>query len=219
MKGGIGSVILGWIIWQATGNILIGAVASFVLWPLISGILDGSKSLIRDVLRTVISLFEPQCEITALKEPDASKSKSSGLRILVTIKAKTASGAQDGIKGDIETTVNAALKHARDISKPFRNATDYIQEHNFTTAVYASRYKLTNKKCEDAFRRLIKRDGFICKGMFGSIAPEEITGFGIPSGLAGMSIQIHFILDGNTQQYALKGQLSPTPHEEFVIVF
>jgi hypothetical protein len=47
MEGGIGSAILGIIIWRLTGNFFVGAIASFILWPFFKAILSPIKNSIQ----------------------------------------------------------------------------------------------------------------------------------------------------------------------------
>jgi len=78
MKGGIVSVIFGFIMWKVTGNIFIGAIIAVVLTPLLEGTFNA-------IIRSISMIGVKSPDFITLKEIDLDDPavKGKGLRVLL----------------------------------------------------------------------------------------------------------------------------------------
>lgn len=78
MEGGIGSVILGFILWKITGNIWVGSFGAVVFWPILSAILRPIKQAIQ-----MIGVKAPPFYSLMKQDCRTSEVMGKGTRVLV----------------------------------------------------------------------------------------------------------------------------------------
>ena len=92
MQGGLGSVVFGFIIWRLTGNLLLAAILSFVLWPLFQPLFGGSFSLPGQFVRWIRSLFEPDVAFITLSQSGVGQKK---MRVLIIKQNQPVASSQE----------------------------------------------------------------------------------------------------------------------------
>ena len=213
MSGGIGSVIFGFIIWRATGNLILGAIVSVVLWPLINPLLLAFMQLIVFIfslpvllVRQVISLFEPDMPISVIKEVDDSsdQSREMGMRIFLVNKGNTRFFADTLQRETYESLVTTCIREQYGKNEDFRHKLDYVQEHHLPVKVCASWYQTVNEKCLSKWRKYLKEEGFKAGSRFELKKPI--------SGEKGPKLNIYISFDHAIPKPA-KAVAAPKPQE------
>ena len=159
MAGGIGSVILGFILWRITGNIFIGAVLAVILTPLLGPLLSALLQLPVALVRLFLSLFEPDADLSVLKEIP-SGSSGRGMRILILQKGESGGFDSDEKRVEAEAALTSAIGGLYKSSELFRFRFDRVLEENLPIRVCSGRYKTVTEKCFKAWRSVLKNEAF-----------------------------------------------------------
>jgi hypothetical protein len=162
MQGGIGSVIFGWLLWRWTGNLVLSAIISCVLWPLFQPLFGWVLSLLGKLIRWIRSLSEPDSEFITLSASGAGQKK---MRVLVI--------AQNSPISSQREYENVYASKVQSVIDEFRAAGDkrfdfkyrYVIDNNLAADVAGGWYKNIMHKCIKQYLAKLRADGFLIGDM------------------------------------------------------
>jgi hypothetical protein len=162
MAGGIGSIILAYILWKYTGSLWLAAIIAVVAWPVLTPIIQGILLVPIQLICLFISLFEPEMPVALLHESNSldTQSKEMGMRILLVTKGETHYFLNDAQKEAYESAATAAVRELYEKNEAFRYKFDYVLINHQPVKIYAAWYQRVSDKCMSKYRKVLKTESF-----------------------------------------------------------
>lgn len=162
MAGGIGSIILAYILWKYTGSLWLAAIIAVVAWPVLTPIIQGILLVPIQLISLFISLFEPEMPVSLLHESNSleTQAKEMGMRILLASKGETHYFSNNAQKEAYESAATAAVRELYEKNETFRYKFDYVLMNHQPVRIHATWYKRVTDKCMSKYRKVLKNESF-----------------------------------------------------------
>lgn len=169
MAGGLGSIILAYILWSYTENLFLAAIIACLAWPLLNPIVIELLKLIIAILmvpvmliRAFFALFEPDMPISVLRIDNGSPNaaKEQGMRILLVSKGETCFFSDKSQKDAFASSATLAVRELYESNEVFRHKFDYVHANDQPESIYATWYKTVTEKCMSKWRKILKAESF-----------------------------------------------------------